>query len=194
MKFHNGKSTVSSLGNIIRKKYHYLSEEKLIHEEKVGTALNGITNFVHTIGIENDCLIMSIVHGEIFTSSVLTPDQQNSAYRQLRSAIKEANQKLHFTHYDLSGSNIIITCTDLEYVIRSNGDVIQSFGIIPIIIDFEYSYCEIDNQPIFRTNNKEFHNYDLVRLAELFKIDLGVEIPDHVNLGIYDSEFSLLDL
>ncbi len=186
----NGKSLVSLKNGIIHKQYFYFSDEKVYHEYLIGRALNGISNFVNTIDISNDKLLLEFVPGIIMSGTDLTTDQKNSIYNQVKSALQEANDKIDFTHYDISRNNIIIKFTSQEYITRTNGDIFETHGVIPIIIDFEYSYSNISH----RSYKRSFLNYDLVRLSEICNVDLEINIPDSVSLGYFCEEFNRLRL
>lgn len=105
-----------------------------------------------------------------------------SLIKQILLASMIANQKVGFTHYDLHSNNIIVTRCSKNLVILYRFKDIQvtvpTFGYIPIIIDFGFSYIStMEGEPFWNSvahTDVGFYTdkYDRISDFKLFLISL----------------------
>jgi hypothetical protein len=117
--------------------------------------------------IINDSLLMQYIDSDIdFTEFIEDEDEIFNDNREeiIYSIIKQVicalsiSQKLkHFCHYDLHSSNVLLTECDKDLVIlsinsKNNCISIPTFGMIPKIIDYGFSYTkDLENKHFYAT-------------------------------------------
>ena len=111
-------------------------------------------------GIEVDVLVMEYIEDarkfcRYITNSKVEDEVNFSIMKQVMFAMKMAQDDVKLTHYDLHSNNILIQEIDPNVVfayIMENGDtyVVPSYGFMPIIIDFGFSYSEgLEGKPLY---------------------------------------------
>ena len=110
-----------------------------------------------------------------------------STIKQVLLALKIAQQKRKFTHYDLHSCNIIMKKCDKDlhilYVIdNDNIFIVPSYGYYPVIIDYGFSYVkDMENRPLLPSlghTNVGFNSYifDTFSDPKLFLVTVADEI------------------
>lgn len=117
--------------------------------------INVCPNFCIAYGKVKDDIIMERVKGismRKYFQSNPSPDKVFSCITQILLALHISHKKYHFTHYDLHTDNIIISECDKNiicvYKIDNKLYRIPTYGVIPIIIDYEFAYIDNDNNDI----------------------------------------------
>lgn len=110
----------------------------------------------------------SITLWKILKKQDLTDEFKNSLIMQIFLSIIAAQQNVKFVHNDLHGNNILVIKCDknlkILYRIKINGKekffLIPTFGYIPIIIDYGFSYTsECENMSL---ECADLDNYGLI--------------------------------
>jgi hypothetical protein len=100
--------------------------------------------------VKMDVLFMEYIPSALsLASGILTESiskrQLFSCLKQVIVAIKMAQLKMNFTHYDLHTDNILLLPIEKTsfslYVFENENFLLPTYGILPIIIDFGFSYC-----------------------------------------------------
>ena len=109
--------------------------------------------------ITTDALLMEYIDGKklytMIKDTTISDDIIFSAIKQLLFAITIAQEKQKFTHYDLHSCNVLMKqCNKSDislYVLdKDNQFCVPTYGFVPIIIDFGFSYAKnLSNGPIF---------------------------------------------
>lgn len=101
--------------------------------------------------IQKQVLLEEFVRGEklykFIKNGTCTTETIISTAKQVLSAIAIAQQKTQFTHYDLHSDNIILKKCDTDKVVlyvlnETTAFAIPTFGYIPVIIDFGFSFID----------------------------------------------------
>lgn len=105
--------------------------------------------------IKKDVLLLEYVDGEMFGPFLRRTQKKHLAFslcKQTLIALMIAQYECSFTHYDCHTDNILIKKCPLNsvflYVLQDEKYLVPSYGYMPVIIDFGYSY----NQNCHGTN------------------------------------------
>ena len=76
----------------------------------------------------------------------ISKKQLFSCLKQVLIGLKIAQLKLNFTHYDLHTDNVLLLPVNKDsyslYVFENDLFLLPTYGVLPIIIDFGFSYCD----------------------------------------------------
>lgn len=126
-----------------------------------------------------------------------------SALKQLLIAIYISQEKLRFTHYDLHTDNILINSCNRKtlfvYILsKDHIYVVPTYGNIPVIIDYGFSYTENSiDKPLCNTLKHTTSGYlstifDSIVDPKLLLVNTGIELSEERNNDeIYDIARSL---
>ena len=137
--------------------------ECLLYEFLVGEQVNKLgKNFAQTLGLfilpnvlgikpyekYIPYLLLEYIQGDILEETIFDENILLEFYIQIICALQFAQEKIHFTHYDLHSENIIIkkTPTLLEYPLKRGTRKVKS-SILVTIIDFGYSHVSLPHIP-----------------------------------------------
>ena len=115
----------------------------------------------------------------LFTQGLLTPRRFMRLYIQFLYALRYANEKYKFTHYDCHTENVLVRKIDKPAVIRypfDNGVVYMEVDEVITFIDYGFSYVEFDNKKY--GIHKDFRNFSIYNdrpfiLYDVFKFIAG---------------------
>ena len=146
----------------------------IIRSYYIGKSLNSLQyllpNFIQTHDLYKNkrgqlLLFQEYVKGETFEEGIskLTFSEFLNIFIQILLALEVARQYYNFIHYDLHLSNIILKPLKypLKYTIKiaKKKYTMVAFKYLPIIIDFGYSYIEIDDEIICPEGLEEYGIY-----------------------------------
>lgn len=100
--------------------------------------------------IKNCYKLYNYIKSKDFSEEILY-----SIIKQVLLALKIAQKKVKFTHYDLHSCNIMIKKCDKDlqimYVIdKENVFIVPTYGYYPVIIDYGFSYVDdMENAPLY---------------------------------------------
>jgi len=122
-----------------------------------------------------------------YIKSDISEDILYSTIKQVILSLIIAQNKLHFTHYDLHSCNVIMKKCSKDLVImyridEDNAYVVPTYGYYPVIIDYGFSYVKnMQNGPLYPSlgHTKVGFNsftYDMFSDAKLFLVTVADEI------------------
>ena len=144
--------------------------------------------------IEKSVLLMEYLKDSFkffnfISSKSSTMDQIISIINQVLLTLDIAQKEKKFTHYDLHSNNIMIKRCDSNlvhlYVLNEeNQFIIPTYGYVPVIIDFGFSYSvNSDNKPLnaslnFTDSGFMSDRYDSISDLKLFLSTVSDEVHD----------------
>lgn len=163
------ESRFNFLGNIVCKNEKIVDKYEICGQfvviKKIQTSLNlinheavvglyginkvideGILNFCYTYGIKENNIFYEYIDGKIYRNflKICNLEQFLSTFFQIVLALKEANDLVDFTHYDLHTDNIIVKYTELEFI-KYKYNNCKTSHLLPVIIDYELSHIKYNN-------------------------------------------------
>lgn len=164
--------------------------------------------------IITNTLLMEYISGQKLSKLLKNLDEVIifNIIKQVLLALCIAQEKIRFTHYDLHSDNVLVKKCDENVVFlyimnETNQYCVPSFGYIPTIIDYGFSYCkDLEGEPLnsslahtnvgFMTNQ-----FDYISDTKLFLVSLSEELKtfrssNKVNKlrNIVRNVFSSLDI
>lgn len=166
-------------------------------------ALNllGIPNFAKVYGmLKNEYIVYEYVKSSISYKefiSICTKEELLQVLKQLIYALKMANHRYNYTHYDIHHDNILIVkYVEEQHITYTWGDTIKTVDsyYVPVIIDYDRCHIRLDGKDIGSMmyehvsvyHDKEFILHDIFRLLictanNCVNIDIDYKLDTYIE-------------
>ena len=146
--------------------------------------------------MKNEAILMQwIKNSKDFTDFISYSGNEKVIYssvKQILCALSIAQNKLHFCHYDLHSSNVLMSKCDPElslvYVLDKDNTVcVPTFGYIPKIIDYGFSYTKkLEKKTFYGTLAHTDVGFmsctnDFMMDLKLFLVTVSYDVHHHHN-------------